>query len=114
MTGKRAEEIACLRIARGREGEVPVFVDFDVPYRPGASVLDGLIWIREEQDPSLAIRYSCINANVCKECTMQVDGQVTYACVARLKPGVTTLEPLPSKRLIRDLVTDTVPPKERL
>jgi succinate dehydrogenase/fumarate reductase-like Fe-S protein len=51
---------------------------------------------------------------VCKECTMLVDGSTAYACMARLKPGITTLEPLPGKALIRDLVTDTVPPRERL
>jgi succinate dehydrogenase/fumarate reductase-like Fe-S protein len=37
-------------------------------------VLDGLLWLRREVDPSLAIRFSCINANVCKECTMLIDG----------------------------------------
>ena len=35
-------------------------------------------------------------------------------CTARLKPGAMTLEPLRNKRVIRDLVTDTVPPAERL
>ena len=34
--------------------------------------------------PSLAIRFSCFNANVCKECTMLIDGNVEYACIAKL------------------------------
>jgi succinate dehydrogenase/fumarate reductase-like Fe-S protein len=87
---------------------------FEVPYEDGASVLDALIWIRTNVDSSLAIRYSCINANACKECMVVVDGAVAYACTARLGPGTVTVGPLPGKRLIRDLITDIVPPKERL
>ena len=106
--------VATLRIARSglrRPTEVETFA---VPYETGASVLDGLIWLRENCDPSLAFRYSCTNANVCKECAMRIDGKTAYACTARLKPDATTLEPLRNKRVIRDLVTDTVPPGERL
>ncbi len=43
-----------------------------------------------------------------------VDGKVEYACTCRLGSGEMTVEPLANKRLIRDLVTDIVPPKERL
>ena len=84
------------------------------PTPPGQSILDGLMWIREHADPSLAFRFACINANVCKECVMRIDGKNGYACTERLKPGETVLEPLASKRRIRDLACDTVPPKERL
>ena len=45
---------------------------------------------------------------------VRVDGKIEYACTARLKTGIVTVEPLPKKRLVRDLVTDIVPPKERL
>ena len=107
-------ERAVLKIARGAPGEPRRFVRFEVPFTPGASVLDGLMWIRENRDASLAFRFSCINANVCKECIIVVDDQVRYACTERLKPGETVLEPLPNKPLIRDLVCNTVPPKERL
>ena len=103
-----------LRVRRGRPGEVARYDAFEVPYEPGASVLDALRWIRENVDPSLAIRYSCINANACKECMLLVDGEVDYACTARLSSETMTIEPLANKRLIRDLVTDIVPPKERL
>jgi succinate dehydrogenase/fumarate reductase-like Fe-S protein len=65
-------------------------------------------------DPSLAFRFSCINANACKECMMLIDGKVDYACTVRLKEGMTTLAPLPKKALIRDLVTEIAPPDERL
>ena len=102
---------AILRIVRSGPGLAEETETFTVPYETGASVLDGLIWLRENRDPSLAFRYSCTNANVCKECTMRIDGETAYACTARLKPGAMTLEPLRNKRVIRDLVTDTVPPR---
>ena len=81
--------------------------------RSGQSVLDGLRWLRVNKDPSLAVRYSCINANACKECMMQLDGETVYACTARLEPREMTLTPLPNKKLIRDLVTEIAPPSER-
>ncbi len=108
------KQVMTLRVRRGRLGATPRYDVFDVPYEPGASVLDALRWIREDVDPTLAIRFSCVNANACKECMLLVDGKVTYACTARLNPGTMTIDPLDNKPLIRDLVTDIVPPKERL
>ena len=78
------------------------------------SVLDALRWIRSHADSTLAIRYSCINANACKTCMALVDGEVQYTCTARLKPGTVCVEPLPKRPVIRDLVTDTAPSDERL
>ena len=106
---------ARLRIRRGT-GEKPwLYDEFAVPFEDGATVLDALIWIRTNRDASLAIRYSCINANVCKECTIAIDGVVDYACTTRVRAdAVMTLEPLPGKPVLRDLVTETRPPRERL
>jgi succinate dehydrogenase / fumarate reductase iron-sulfur subunit len=105
---------ATLRIQRGTAGETPRLENFDVAFEPGQSVLDGLRAIRRLLDPSLGFRFSCINANACKECMMLIDGKVDYACTVRLKQGSTTLAPLPKKALIRDLVTEIAPPDERL
>src|SRR3954462_1335542 len=87
---------------------------FAVPFEPGQSVLDGLRWIRLHCDPALAVRYSCINANACKECMIELDGKPVYACTARLEARVMRLAPLANKRLVRDLVTKIAPPSERL
>ena len=86
----------------------------EVPFEPGQTVLDALRWIRIHHDPSLAIRFSCINANACKECMINVDGKTAYACTTRLTEDEMALEPLPNKSLIRDLVTEIAPPDERL
>jgi succinate dehydrogenase/fumarate reductase-like Fe-S protein len=105
---------AVLRVQRGAPGETIRFDDFDVPFEEGMSVLDALRWIRTNLDSSLAIRYSCINANACKTCMALVNGEVEYTCIAKLTPGVVTVEPLAKRPLIRDLVTDIVPEDETL
>jgi succinate dehydrogenase/fumarate reductase-like Fe-S protein len=104
---------AILKIWRGSEAEAGRWQRFEVPFEDGQSVLDGLRWLRINEDASLAVRFSCINANACKECMMQVDGETVYACTARLEAREMTLQPLPNKKLIRDLVTEIAPPSER-
>ena len=106
--------IARLNIWRGESRASGRWERHDVPFEPGQSVLDGLRWVRASRDPSLAIRFSCINANACKECMIELDGKTVYACTARLEPREMTLAPLSNKPLIRDLVTEIAPPTERL
>jgi len=105
---------ATLRVRRGAANEVAHYQDYQVPYEDGMSVLDALRWIRAHLDSTLAIRYSCINANACKTCMALVNGAVEYTCIARLTPEVITVEPLPKRPLIRDLITDIVPEDEKL
>jgi succinate dehydrogenase/fumarate reductase-like Fe-S protein len=104
---------ARLKIWRGRDAEAGGFETYEVPFEPGQSVLDGLRWIRAHRDPTLAIRFSCINANACKECMVEIDGGTRYACTERLEPREMTVKPLSNKALLRDLVTEIAPPAER-
>lgn len=106
-------ENATLKIRRGLAADAGRWETFEVPFEPGQSVLDGLRWIRANRDPTLAIRFSCINANACKECMIELDGKTVYACTARLQAREMTLAPLSNKTLIRDLVTEIAPPAER-
>ena len=105
--------VATLKVWRGTTPEAGRFETYAVPFEPGQSVLDALRWIRAHNDPTLAIRFSCINANACKECMIELDGATVYACTARLEPREMTLAPLANKPLIRDLVTEIAPPAER-
>jgi len=75
-----------LRVRRGSVGEAVRYDTFEVPYEEGMSVLDALRWIRIHVDSTLAIRYSCINANACKTCMALVNGEVEYTCIAKLTP----------------------------
>ena len=105
---------AQITLSRGIPGEAPRFETYAVPYQDGMTVLDAILWIRSNIDTSLAVRYSCINANACKECLVAVNGKTQYACTTRLSKDLTTVGPLPNKLLIKDLVTDIVPPRENL
>jgi succinate dehydrogenase/fumarate reductase-like Fe-S protein len=103
-----------LAITRGSAGTTPHVENFEIEFAAGQSVLDGLRLIRRQLEPSLAFRYACINANACKECMMQIDGKIDYACTTRLREGTMKIAPLPKKALVRDLVTEIAPPDERL
>ena len=101
-------------VQRGAAGDAPRLQSFDVPYSENMSLLDALIWIRAHAEPGLAFRYSCINANSCKECVVDIAGRTQYACTTRLDADGITVRPIGNKRLLRDLVTDTAPPREKL
>jgi succinate dehydrogenase/fumarate reductase-like Fe-S protein len=113
MSGAINRPTALLRVWRGQPDQPGGYETFEVPYEEGMSVLDGLRWIRARLDPTLAVRYSCINANVCKTCMALVNGEVKYTCTARLQSTPTTVAPLPKRSVIRDLVTNTAPADER-
>ncbi|MDP6706442.1 MAG: 2Fe-2S iron-sulfur cluster-binding protein [Alphaproteobacteria bacterium] len=103
-----------LRVQRGGpDGDIR-HDTFEVPFNAGDTVLDGLIWIRENEDDSLALRYSCVSTFVCKQCTMLIDGETAYACKTRLRAGPMQIGPLRGKQVIRDLVADTLPKREHL
>jgi succinate dehydrogenase/fumarate reductase-like Fe-S protein len=107
-------DTATLKIWRGQSKAEGHWETHAVPFERGQSVLDGLRWIRVNKDPSLAIRFSCINANACKECMLEIDGDTAYACTTRLEARDMAVRPLPNKALVRDLVTEIAPPGERL
>ncbi len=114
MSTDLKKKTTLLKVWRGGPGQEERYDTFNVPYEEGMSVLDALRWIRIHVDSSLAIRYSCINANACKTCMAVVNDKVEYTCTARLQPVTVTVEPLPKRPVIRDLVTDTAPAEEKL
>ena len=107
-------DTARLRVWRGAPPEAGRFESYEVPFEKGQSILDGLRWIRAHHDAALALRFSCINADACKECMVMVDGRTVYACTTRLEPREMTIEPLRNKRWIRDVVSEIAPSDERL
>lgn len=111
--GETERRTARLRIWRGTGPGDGRHEEHDITFEPGDSVLDALVRLRREKLPDLAFRFSCFNANVCKECTMLIDGHVAYACIVKLSEGTHQIDPLPGQPLLRDLVTDTISRKER-
>lgn len=76
----------------------------------GATVLDALIRIKNEQDGSLAIRYSCRSA-ICGSCAMDINGSEKLACRTSVRKewdrhGAVTVGPLRNLPVIKDLVVD--------
>ena len=73
----------------------------------GPMVLDALIKIKNELDPSLSFRRSC-REGICGSCAMNIDGANTLACTmscADVKADV-KIYPLPHMPVVKDLVTD--------
>ena len=76
----------------------------------GPMVLDALIKIKNEVDPTLTFRRSC-REGICGSCAMNIDGTNTLAC---LKPidgrstGAVKINPLPHMPVVKDLVPDLI------
>ncbi|GEO26611.1 hypothetical protein AAC03nite_23960 [Alicyclobacillus acidoterrestris] len=94
-------------IVQGSPDSGPVEQEYQVPYRDGMSLLDALLWIRENRDPTLSVRYSCRSANACKECSASIDGKVGYLCNTKAHAGAQVhVRPIPGRQWIKDLVTE--------
>ncbi|MDW7990013.1 MAG: succinate dehydrogenase iron-sulfur subunit [Archaeoglobaceae archaeon] len=79
---------------------------FEVPIKKGMTVLDGLFYIRENLDVSLAFRASC-RMGICGSCALKINGKPRLACEAQIsKFKKVKIEPLDNFKLIRDLVTE--------
>ncbi|MBC7158400.1 MAG: succinate dehydrogenase iron-sulfur subunit, partial [Rhodobacteraceae bacterium] len=80
------------------------FLDMDAC---GPMVLDALIKIKNEIDPTLTFRRSC-REGICGSCAMNVDGLNTLACIKGLDEikGDVKIYPLPHMPVVKDLVPD--------
>ncbi|KAK2772090.1 succinate dehydrogenase complex, subunit B [Onygenales sp. PD_12] len=54
--------------------------------KTGPMMLDALIRIKNEQDPTLTFRRSC-REGICGSCAMNIDGVNTLACLCMLYPS---------------------------
>jgi succinate dehydrogenase / fumarate reductase iron-sulfur subunit len=73
----------------------------------GPMVLDALIKIKNEVDPTLTFRRSC-REGICGSCSMNIDGANTLACTKPIDEvnGDVTITPLPHMEVVKDLVPD--------
>lgn len=84
---------------------------YNVPVVEGMTVLDALMYIKENLDATLSFRGNCRMA-ACGTCAIIINGVEGLACatqVLHLKADVITLEPLKNLPLVRDLVVDHTP-----
>ena len=73
----------------------------------GPMVLDALIKIKNEVDPTLTFRRSC-REGICGSCSMNIDGGNTLACLKPIEDikGDVRINPLPHMAVVKDLVPD--------
>jgi succinate dehydrogenase / fumarate reductase iron-sulfur subunit len=73
----------------------------------GPMVLDALIKIKSEADPSVTFRRSC-REGICGSCAMNIDGTNTLACTKAVADcdGDVAIYPLPHMAVVKDLVPD--------
>jgi fumarate reductase iron-sulfur subunit len=108
--------VLTLRVFRWAPGEGERAQDYTVRARPGMTVLDALVEIQRTQDPTLAFRYAC-RVGMCGSCGMEVDGRERWACrtlLARLSGRLVRVRPLYHFPLVRDLVVDMAPFRQRM
>ncbi|WP_421730337.1 succinate dehydrogenase iron-sulfur subunit [Brevundimonas sp.] len=74
----------------------------------GPMLLDALIHIKNEIDPTLSFRRSC-REGICGSCSMNIDGRNTLACTKGMdecSSNTIAIGPLPHQPVVKDLVTD--------
>ncbi len=84
--------------------------DYRLEVGRGLTVLEALIRIKNEQDGSLALRYSCRSA-ICGSCAMEINGSEKLACRTSVRKelerhGGIVVAPLRNLPVIKDLVVD--------
>ncbi|MEW6349063.1 MAG: succinate dehydrogenase iron-sulfur subunit [Thermodesulfobacteriota bacterium] len=94
----------------------PRFQDYEVAAEPTERILDCLNRIKWEQDGTLSYRHSCAHG-VCGSDAMRINGKCALACQKLVKDyhgTEVTIEPLPSFKVLRDLIVDMSPFFERV
>ena len=90
------------------DGNNPVVDTFVIDLdRCGPMVLDAIIMIKNEVDPTLTFRRSC-REGVCGSCAMNIDGTNTLACTIAINDvkGDVNIYPLPHLPVVKDLIGD--------
>ncbi|CDZ96378.1 succinate dehydrogenase [Phaffia rhodozyma] len=89
--------------------EKPRLQTYDIDLsQTGPMVLDALIKIKNEVDPTLTFRRSC-REGICGSCAMNIDGVNTLACLCRIdrdEKKTSKIYPLPHMYIVKDLVPD--------
>jgi succinate dehydrogenase (ubiquinone) iron-sulfur subunit len=91
-----------------QKNQKPYSVDYPINLSEcGPMVLDALIKIKNEVDPTLTFRRSC-REGICGSCAMNIDGENDLACLSHIDSttAVTKIYPLPHMYIVKDLVAD--------
>ena len=89
-------------------GQNPRYDTFEIDLdQCGPMVLDALIKIKNEVDPTLTFRRSC-REGICGSCSMNMNGRNGLACTTSIEDltGEVRITPLPHMEVVKDLVPD--------
>lgn len=91
----------------------PYLQAYDLDVEEGMTVLEALVRIAEEMDPTLSFRRSCRSA-ICGSCAVRINGFSKLACSTQILPehekfGELVIEPLSNHAVVKDLVVDFDP-----
>ena len=89
-------------------GGNPRLDTYEIDVTGSPMVLDVLLKIKNEVDPTLTLRRSC-REGVCGSCAMNIDGENGLACIKgldELPDGDVSVYPLPHMPVVKDLVPD--------
>lgn len=105
---KNLKKISVYRYDPEAESENPTLDTFEVNLdKCGPMLLDAIIKIKNEIDPSLTFRRSC-REGICGSCAMNINGTNTLACTTAISDlkGDILIYPLPHMLVVKDLVCD--------
>ncbi len=91
------------------DGQNPRYDRYEVDLdQCGPMILDALLYIKNNIDPTLTLRRSC-REGVCGSCAMNIGGTNTLACTKAIEDidgAEVVVNPLPHMEVIKDLVPD--------
>ncbi|MHA1155484.1 MAG: succinate dehydrogenase/fumarate reductase iron-sulfur subunit [Candidatus Heimdallarchaeota archaeon] len=128
MVGK---EQTFLIFRQAGPNEEPRYERYQVPLKPGMTILEALFYIQDYFDPTLAFRYSCRGA-ICGSCGLTINKFPQLACKTQVQPieikkhkrvpelifgdvpnwdqeNEILIEPLPNMAVVKDLLVDMEP-----
>lgn len=99
-----------LRIERSNPSEntEKTFSEFQVPVQKWTTVLEAILYVKQNLDHSVGVRYSCRQAS-CGSCGMKINGKPALACytkISELGTNIITVEPMNNFPIIRDLAVN--------
>lgn len=107
--GAKVKEFQVYRWNPDEPSKKPYMQSYQVDLKEcGPMILDALIKIKNEMDPTLTFRRSC-REGICGSCAMNIGGTNTLACISKIdrdtsKPA--KIYPLPHMYVVKDLVPD--------
>jgi succinate dehydrogenase / fumarate reductase, iron-sulfur subunit len=108
MSAKDSQVIYRIQRFDPEKDTKPHFEEYTVPVKRGTTILDGLIYIKENLDSTLAFRTSC-RMGICGSCGMLINNYPRLACqtqIEEIRSSTIIVKPLANSPIIKDLAVD--------